>query len=102
MARASSRCEARSLGVAATAFLVASPPHAAFASLDPNDMTRFKKALEGVNYLLDNWDAETTPAGHLPGGGHAARISPHIFTHTPFRLSWHAGLQCRLCSTDVR
>jgi len=23
-------------------------------------MTRFKKALEGVNYLLDNWDKETT------------------------------------------
>ena len=23
-------------------------------------MTRFKKALEGVNYLLDNWEKETT------------------------------------------
>ena len=59
VARVSSRREALSLGAAA-AFLVAAPPRAAFASLDPNDMTRFRKALDGVNYLLDNWDTETT------------------------------------------
>lgn len=34
-------------------------PRAAYASLDPNDMSRFTKALEGVNFLLDNWDKET-------------------------------------------
>jgi len=38
--------------------VVASPP-AAFASLDPNDMSRFNKALEGVNFLLANWEQET-------------------------------------------
>jgi len=60
VARASSRREALSLGAAAAALLVAAPPRAAFASQDPNDMGRFKKGLEGVNYLLDNWDKETT------------------------------------------
>jgi len=34
-------------------------PHAASASLDPNDMSRFRKALDGVDFLLNNWDAET-------------------------------------------
>jgi hypothetical protein len=34
-------------------------PHAAVASLDPNDMSRFTKALDGVNFLLENWDKET-------------------------------------------
>jgi len=37
----------------------AASPRAAFASQDPNDLTRFKKALDGVNYLLTNWDKET-------------------------------------------
>ena len=46
------------VGAAAALGVFALPP-AAFASLDPNDMSRFKKALEGVNFLLNNWEKET-------------------------------------------
>ena len=50
----------RSALAAALSLLAATPPRAAFASQDPNDLNRFKKGLEGVNYLLDNWEKETT------------------------------------------
>ena len=73
-----------SLGAAAAAFLVASPPRAAFASLDPNDMSRFKKALEGVNYLLDNWDQETTEC--TTGG-------VGVCTDQPDKVRYYFGLR---------
>jgi len=53
---------ARREAVSAAAALglgLAASPRAAFASLDPNDLSRFKKALDGVNFLLNNWDSET-------------------------------------------
>ena len=82
-ARASRR-EALNFGAAAAAFIVASPPRAAFASLDPNDMTRFKKALTGVNYLLDNWDKETTEC-KLGGDG--------VCTDQPDKVRYYFGLR---------
>merc|ERR1711920_137458 len=48
------------VGAAATLSLgLLVSPRAASASLDPSDLSRFKKALAGVDYLLDNWDKET-------------------------------------------
>merc|ERR1719221_1318948 len=45
------------VGAAATLSLgLLVSPRAASASLDPSDLSRFKKALAGVDYLLDNWD----------------------------------------------
>ena len=82
-ARASRR-EALNFAAAAAAFIVASPPRAAFASLDPNDMTRFKKALTGVNYLLDNWDKETTEC-KLGGDG--------VCTDQPDKVRYYFGLR---------
>jgi Ca2+ transporting ATPase len=38
---------------------LAAPPLAASAAQDNTDLTRLKKGLEGINYLLDNWDKET-------------------------------------------
>lgn len=37
----------------------ASPPLAAIAKQDVKDLSRLKKGLEGVQFLLDNWDKET-------------------------------------------
>merc|ERR1719238_1322245 len=79
-----SRREALSIGAAAAAFVVASPPRAAFASLDPNDMSRFKKALEGVNYLLDNWEQETTEC--TTGG-------VGVCTDQPDKVRYYFGLR---------
>ena len=39
--------------------LFVTTPGAASASLDPNEMSRFTKALDGVNFLLNNWEKET-------------------------------------------
>ena len=79
-----SRREALSIGAAAAAFIVASPPRAAFASMDPSDLSRFKKALVGVNYLLDNWDVETTEC-KLGGDG--------ICTDQPDKVRFYFGLR---------
>lgn len=58
--RAASQSRRQLLSSASAAGLaVALSPSPAFASLDPNDMSRFKKALDGVNYLLNNWEKET-------------------------------------------
>ena len=81
-----SRREALSIGAAAAAFVVASPPRAAFASLDPNDMSRFKKALEGVNYLLDNWEQETTECTKQAGGANEC-------TDQPDKVRYYVGLR---------
>lgn len=81
-----SRREALSIGAAAAAFVVASPPRAAFASLDPNDMSRFKKALDGVNYLLDNWEQETTECTKQAGGGGEC-------TDQPDKVRYYMGLR---------
>ena len=81
-----SRREALSIGAAAAAFVVASPPRAAFASLDPNDMSRFKKALEGVNYLLDNWEQETTECTKQAGGTNEC-------TDQPDKVRYYVGLR---------
>ena len=84
VARASRR-EALSLGAAAAAFVVAgAPPRAAFASLDPGDMNRFKKALVGVDYLLDNWDKETTEC-KVGGEG--------VCTDQPDKVRFYFGLR---------
>ena len=64
-------------------FVVVSPP-AAFASLDPNDMTRFKKALTGVNYLLDNWEVETQECTATGNG---------VCTDSPDKVRYYFGLR---------
>merc|ERR1719454_769025 len=79
-----SRREALSIGAAAAAFVVTSPPRAAFASLDPNDMTRFKKALEGINYLLDNWATATTECTASGNG---------VCTDQPDKVRYYYGLR---------
>ena len=81
-----SRREALSIGAAAAAFIVASPPRAAFASQDPNDLNRFKKALTGVNYLLDNWDVETTECKAQAGGSGEC-------TDQPDKVRYYFGLR---------
>ena len=81
-----SRREALSIGAAAAAFVVASPPRAAFASLDPNDMSRFKKALEGINYLLDNWEKETTECTKQAEGADEC-------TDQPDKVRYYVGLR---------
>lgn len=53
------RREAFSTAAALGALGIVSAPRAAVASMDPNDMSRFKKALDGVNFLLNNWEVET-------------------------------------------
>ena len=63
---------------------MASPPGAAFASLDPNDMGRFKKALVGVDYLLDNWTQETTECGKTGEG---------VCTDSPDKVRYYFGLR---------
>ena len=81
---ASSRREVLSFGAAAAAFLAAAPPRAAFASQDPNDLSRFKRALEGVNYLLNNWDKETTEC-ETSGNG--------VCKDTPDKVRFYFGLR---------
>lgn len=64
-------------------FVLASPP-SAFASLDPNDMGRFKKALEGVNYLLDNWERETQECTSSGNG---------VCNDSPDKVRYYFGLR---------
>ena len=74
----------RSALAAALSLLAATPPRAAFASQDPNDLNRFKKGLEGVNYLLDNWEKETQECTSKGDG---------ICTDTPDRVRFYMGLK---------
>ena len=78
-----SRRDVLSLGGAAAALIVATP-RAAHASLDPNDMSRFKKALTGVNYLLDNWSKETTECTSSGEG---------ICNDSPDKVRYYYGLR---------
>ena len=64
-------------------FVLASPP-SAFASLDPNDMGRFNKALEGVNYLLDNWEKETQECTSSGNG---------VCNDSPDKVRYYFGLR---------
>jgi len=50
----------RQLLQSAAAAAVLIPSAAAHASQDVNDLTRLKRGLDQVQYLLDNWDKETT------------------------------------------
>jgi len=59
-------------------------PRAAFASLDPSDMSRFTKALTGVNYLLDNWDAATQECTSSGNG---------VCTDSPDKVRYYFGLR---------
>ena len=59
-------------------------PGPAFASLDPNDMSRFKKALDGVNYLLDNWTEETQECTTTGQG---------VCTDSPDKVRYYFGLR---------
>ena len=72
------RREAAALGLGV---LVA--PRAAFASLDPNDMSRFTKALDGVNFLLNNWEKETTEC--TTGNG--------VCVDSPDKVRYYFGLR---------
>jgi len=47
-------------------------------------MTRFKTALEGVNYLLDNWSAATTECGATGDG---------VCTDQPDKVRYYFGLR---------
>jgi len=47
-------------GVAAGLLATLSPLAAHAAAVDVNDISRLKKGFESVQYLLDNWDKETT------------------------------------------
>lgn len=51
------RMSRRAVGAAAAA---AALPWRAWAAGDVNDLGRLKKGLDGVNFLLDNWERETT------------------------------------------
>jgi len=53
-------CVPRRAVLAAAAATVAAPPLAALAANDPNDATRLQKGLTDIDFLLDNWDRETT------------------------------------------
>jgi len=73
------------LGAAAAFGLgFAACPQAASASLDPNDMTRFKTALDGVNFLLKNWDTETVECTTSGNG---------ICTDSPDKVRYYFGLR---------
>jgi phage terminase large subunit-like protein len=81
--QAVSRRQAMGLGAAAGAF-IATNPLVASASMDPNDMSRFKKALDGVNYLLDNWDTATVEC-ESKGNGEC--------TDSPDKVRYYFGLR---------
>ena len=49
-------------------------------------MSRFKKALDGVNYLLDNWEQETTECTKQAGGGGEC-------TDQPDKVRYYMGLR---------
>lgn len=78
-----SRRHAIGLGMAAGSF-IGSSPLAAHASLDPSDMSRFKKALTGVNYLLANWEQETQECTTSGQG---------ICTDSPDKVRYYFGLR---------
>jgi len=80
---AMSRRHAVGLGAVAGTF-VATEPLAAFASLDPNDMSRFKEALKGVNYLLDNWETATQECTASGNG---------VCTDQPDKVRYYFGLR---------
>ena len=74
----------QAVGAALGLGFVAASPRAAFASLDPNDMTRFKKALEGVNYLLNNWEKETQECTSSGNG---------VCNDSPDKVRYYFGLR---------
>jgi len=78
-----SRRQAVGLGAAAGAF-IASTPLAAHASMDPNDMSRFKKALKGVDFLLANWEQETQECTSKGEG---------ICSDSPDKVRYYFGLR---------
>ena len=49
-------------------------------------MSRFKKALEGVNYLLDNWEKETTECTKQAEGADEC-------TDQPDKVRYYVGLR---------
>ena len=68
----------------AAGLAVALSPRPAFASLDPNDMTRFKKALDQINYLLNNWEKETQECVSSGNG---------ICVDSPDKVRYYVGLR---------
>ena len=64
-------------------------PGPAFASLDPNDMSRFTKALTGVNFLLDNWEKETQECGS--SGVDSTGVT--ICVDSPDKVRYYFGLR---------
>jgi len=69
----------QSLGLGASLLVAATTaPRAAYA-VDPNDLTRFRTGLDGVNYLLDNWDKET--------------IDPNTGNDSPDKVRVYLGLR---------
>ena len=50
----------RSASLAAAAALAALPTLAASAAQDVNDLSRLKRGLKDIQFLLDNWERETT------------------------------------------
>ena len=72
------RRSALGLGAAAT---LAVPMRPAFAAegVDPKDLTRLKKGLDSVQFLLDNWDKET--------------VDPITGDDSPDRVRYFVGLR---------
>ena len=64
--------------------LFVTTPGAASASLDPNDMSRFTKALDGVNFLLNNWEKETQDCTTSGNG---------ICVDSPDKVRYYFGLR---------
>ncbi|EOD06247.1 hypothetical protein EMIHUDRAFT_249981 [Emiliania huxleyi CCMP1516] len=77
-----SRRESLQLGAGLSATFLAplAAPRAAFAAAqDPNDLSRLKKGLDSVQFLLDNWDRET--------------VDPNSGADSPDRVRFFLGLR---------
>lgn len=72
------QCSRRDLIAGVATILVVASPLGANA-VDTNDLTRLKKGLDGVQYLLDNWDKET--------------VDPNSGNDSPDRVRYYLGLR---------
>ena len=72
-----SRRDVLGLGAAVGAFVATRPLVAAAA--DAGDLSRLKKGLDSVQYLLDNWDTET--------------VDPNSGEDSPDRVRFYVGLR---------